>query len=600
MAQVCPRCQHANPDEAVYCHHDGAVLNPLAAPVGLLVRPLVLPSGQACRSVEDLAGGLAQAWPDAVRMLADGSLAQLLRDSGRLDLGRAADEAQAHPDRDLGLYQLLGRLPAPTGPQPRLEVYPRRLILGPYPAGGQHRSSLRVANRGAGVLQGKVSAADAPWLRLDETSGRQDAAIHADDEQSVALWIDTRGLTSGQVHGGKLVVVTGGGLVEVPVSLEIAALPYPAAPFKGVASPRKLAEMMRGRPKDAAAALDSGEVATWFATNGWAYPVSGKPAEGLAAVQQFFECLGLAKPPPIDPTPAVLELHSDADRKVAEAVVLRTASKKWVYAQAESTASWLRVTTPSVGGPQEATVTFEADPATLPEGVSEADLTLTANGGTRRTVRVRLHVRRPRSGPPVPGRRPNVGWLRPLVVGAVALLLYRLLAILPADVLGRLFAAGPPEPGSAAAWLTTPTSDDGFLRRFVLATWWLGGLAGVSVAWKRDGGVLDLLGGLVAGAAAGLAVAATVGCVLLLGDELPRRVLATVVGTGSTLPVGPATALWLLLATAGWAVLGLAVGTLALVLGRTGSRFLDGVTVPLRVLAGWVGADGWGERLRLS
>src|SRR5438477_8847163 len=120
MVQVCPRCKRPNPDQAVYCYHDGAVLNSAAAPAGLLSRPLVLVSGVTCRTLEDLAAGLRASWDDGRQMLQDGSLAQFLRDNGRLDLARAADEARAG-DPDLGLYQFLGRLPAPLGPTARLE-----------------------------------------------------------------------------------------------------------------------------------------------------------------------------------------------------------------------------------------------------------------------------------------------------------------------------------------------------------------------------------------------------------------------------------------------------------------------------------------------
>ncbi len=594
MVQVCPRCHRVNPSGAVYCYHDGAVLNAMTAPVALLARPLVFPSGQTCRSVEDLAGGLAQAWPDARQMFVDGSLVQVLRESGRLDLARAADEAGGNADPDLGLYQFLTRLPAPTGARPRLEVYPRRLILGPYPAGGQHRSSLRVVNRGAGQLQGKavvaVGEAGTGWLRLDEQSDRREVSIDTEGEQVLSLWIDTRGLPSGQVYGTKLIVVTGGGLAEVPVALEIAAIPFPSPPFRSATTPRKLAELMRAHPREAIAALEAGEVARWFAANGWAYPVPGQPATGLAGVQQLFECLGLARPPQLEPTPGLITLHSKNGEPVRGEVVLRTTSKKHVFAQAESDAPWLRVTNANTGGAQQAVVAFEVNPARLPEGVTEAELHLTANGGTRRRVRVRIEVSRPKS------RRPGLAWTRALVVGALTLLLYRVLAILPADVLGRLFASGSPEPGSIAAWLTVPGTEDGFLRRFVLATWWLGGLVGVGVAWKRDGGLLDLLGGFCAGAAAGLALAATVGCLLILGDEVPRRLLGLLAGPDTNLGRVPATVLWLMLACGSWLFLGVLIGLLALLLGPWGLRQLAVLATPIRVLAGWLGAKDLRDR----
>ena len=54
---------------------------------------------------------------------------------------------------------------------------------------------------------------------------------------------------------------------------------------------------MRTQPKAAAPLLENGEVARWFEANGWTYPVDGPAARGVAAVQQFFESMGLSKPP---------------------------------------------------------------------------------------------------------------------------------------------------------------------------------------------------------------------------------------------------------------------------------------------------------------
>ena len=39
------------------------------------------------------------------------------------------------------------------------------------------------------------------------------------------------------------------------------------------------------------------EVQRWFALNGWNYPSAGAPIKGVAAVQQFFEGMGVSKPP---------------------------------------------------------------------------------------------------------------------------------------------------------------------------------------------------------------------------------------------------------------------------------------------------------------
>ena len=77
------------------------------------------------------------------------------------------------------------------------------------------------------------------------------------------------------------------------------SVPFTRPPFQGATSPRGMAERMRTNPKLAVPLLESGEVQRWFEANGWKYPVPGTPARGVGAVQQFFECLGLSKPPPV-------------------------------------------------------------------------------------------------------------------------------------------------------------------------------------------------------------------------------------------------------------------------------------------------------------
>ena len=41
------------------------------------------------------------------------------------------------------------------------------------------------------------------------------------------------------------------------------------------------------------------DVQRWYALNGWTYPVSGPQVKGVAGVQQFFEGMGVSKPPPV-------------------------------------------------------------------------------------------------------------------------------------------------------------------------------------------------------------------------------------------------------------------------------------------------------------
>ena len=62
-------------------------------------------------------------------------------------------------------------------------------------------------------------------------------------------------------------------------------------------------------------------------------------------------------------------------------------------------------------------------------------------------------------------------WLRPILVGAILAFVLRLLLVIPADVVARRLGA----------------AEGGSLRWFVLATWWLGGLAGFLVVGGKRG-----------------------------------------------------------------------------------------------------------------
>jgi hypothetical protein len=395
-------------------------------------------------------------------------------------------------------------------------------------------------------------------------------------EQQVPLRIDARALAAPQTYSGKLRVITNGGIAEVPVALDVTAVPFPRPPFQGAGTPREIAERMRTNPRPAVPLLESGEVARWFTANGWAYPVVGPPARGVAAVQQFFEAMGLSKPPPLQLSEHEVRFVCSPPEVVRGQVTLRTPAKKWVYAHADSDVPWLRVTTPSASGPQQAAIAFEVDSSLLDEDrVHDGAIKITANAGQSLSVRVRVDVRHPH----VPASR---RLLRPVLVGAVAALLLRLLLAVPADLFARVLATNvrQPPPGTLARWLHPPAGEEHFLKLFVLATWWLGALAGMVMVWRRGGRATDLFCGLIAGAGAGLVAAATAGCLLILVDDLPRALLPhAATGRWASSP-WLCTPLWVLLAAACWGVLGGGLGLVLSALGRTGVRVLSVLTSP--------------------
>lgn len=583
---TCPRCQRANPGEAVYCHFDGVVLRQGPEP-RRLDHEFVFPSGRRCRNFDDLVQGCYQEWEEARRLLREGGFSRFLTGVGRMDLARAAQEAQGHADADIALHNFINSLPANQAHGPRLDLSPRRLNLGALRAGETRQVRLTVSNQGKGFLQGTLHVSEgSDWLHIAEADGTGACSLRTPREQQVTLRIDTRNLPAPQSYSGKLTAVTNGGVAEVPVRMDLGSHPFPRPPFVGVSSPREMAERMRTQPKPAVALLESGDVQRWFAANGWAYPVQGPTAKGVAAVQQFFEGMGLSKPPALALSATELQFSCVPQEVVRGQVTLTTAARKWVYAFAEADVPWLRVLTPNVSGAQRADVEFEVDAGLADPGVHDGTLHLLANAGQRLAVRVRLEVYPPHE--PFTRRL-----LKPFFLGALLGLLYRLVLVLPADLFARLVMA-PPEAragaGSLVGWSHSPVFGDGnilrleFVKYFVLATWWVGALGGALLLWRRGSRWSDVLCGLVAGAFAGLAGAATFACLLDALDGVPRTVMA-LLGRVLKSPDPAAapqvwTAVWIVVAILCWGVMGGVIGFVLAWAGQGGARLLEALAAP--------------------
>ncbi len=523
------------------------------------------------------------------------------------------------------------------------------------------------------------------WLKIVDGSDDHTFPLKTGKEQALTIRAETTGLTVGQNYSGKLTVVTNGGVAELPVRLDLVARPFARAPYQGAMDPRDLARKMRDNPHSGPALLESGEIARWFTSNGWAYPIAGATAPGLAAVQQYFEELGLAKAPQIVISEQELRFRCTSPEVAAGQVTIRSPARKLVYGRAESDSPWLKVTTPGVSGQVQAQINFEIDTTLMDEDRAYVgQLKVIANAGQSFTVRIHVDVqgnrrswfgprskgpvavaepesapapaaavevvepviankpfwmksdgsardgggsttRTPppvtatapstatapvpvltpitrsggRSGilPPLPTATPQpapayaealapagsrVGIAQMMTVGAFLGLLWRLVLVFPADLVARLLAntAGTAVPGSLAAWLQAPAADEGFLRLFVLATWWAGALVGVVLVWRSGGRLSDLVCGLIAGAVAGLAGSATLACVLVAADALPRWLLHAVLGDRA---MGPAlaTPLWILTSLVCWLVEGAALGFVLGLLGRAGAAVLAVAGAPL-------------------
>ena len=387
------------------------MLRQAAAPAGAspsqLPQEFVFPSGRRCRTYDDLVQGCQAEWEDARDLLHKGDFGRYLARLGRMDLVRAAKEARPRRDPDIALQNFLSSLPGQPGPGtgPRLDLSPRRLMLGSMRAGEQRQVRVTVSNRARAFSRARSASARA---RSGSRSWAWTASASCRSRRpAIRKWrcaSKPRGLPAGQTYSGKLTVVTNGGVAEAPVRLDLAAAPFAQAAVPGGGSARELAERMRANPKPAGPLLESGEVARWFAANGWSYPVAGAPAHGVAAVQQFFECMGLSKPPPLELSQNEFTFPvrgaGDGPRPGDDP----HAGPKWVYAQAAGDQPWLRVTTPNVSGPQQTAISFEVDSGLMADGpVQDGLLQITANAGQRfRCASASRCAGRAATGPPAP------------------------------------------------------------------------------------------------------------------------------------------------------------------------------------------------------
>lgn len=392
---ICPRCKHVNPEYAEYCYFDGVVLQARQnAAAQRLPSDFVFPSGRRCETFDDLAQGCQEEWTAARDLLLRGFFAQFFTTCNRIDLVRAANDAKAQTNPDIALTTFLISLPGARTQTPKLDLHPRRILLGNMLVGEAKTVPLTITNQGQGVLQGTVSVSEGQdWLSLSETKPVHEADITTVRDQLLKLTVSAKGVAAGQIYGAKLTVVTNGGVVEVPLRMDVAAQPFGKAPFQGVRSQRDLADKMRQQPKVAGPILESGEVQRWFAQNGWTFPVSGTPIKGVGGVQQFFEGMGVSKPPPVQLSQGEFRFTCKYKEVLRGQVTLQTAVKKWVYAQVASDSPWLKATLPQVSGPQHATVPFEIDTNHWQHGPrGEGKLMLLANGGQKLALKVVVEV----------------------------------------------------------------------------------------------------------------------------------------------------------------------------------------------------------------
>lgn len=189
-----------------------------------------------------------------------------------------------------------------------------------------------------------------------------------------------------------LSIDSNGGASTVTVRAEAPVKPFPAGVLGGAKSPRQVAEKARANPKEAAALFERGEVAAWYKSNGWTYPVQGPAASGLAAVQQFFEALGLTPAPKVAISVKSIALTGNPGEPLRYVIEVKTEEKKPIYAHGTSNQPWLEVGRPKING---RTAAVPISVPTVPDKPGQqlvASVTVQSNGNQRFVVPVTLDV----------------------------------------------------------------------------------------------------------------------------------------------------------------------------------------------------------------
>jgi hypothetical protein len=398
MAHVCRICSRVNPPEALYCYHDGAALDarhadgPLDAGRRPFPAPFVFPSGRSCRNFDELLLACEYEWDAARELMTKGFLAAFLVGLGRADLAREAERTANQPDRDRAFDDLLARLPGTSRTPPSLVVRPAEVTLGQLRPGEDHRLVFQLENQGGGLLYGSVAAKD-DWLRIGDAPGLAQKAVEFRGHVELPVRVVGRALRAGDKPlAGRLVIRTNGGERTVTVRAEVPPQPFADGVLAGARTPRELAHKARDHAKEAARLFESGAVRIWYEANGWTYPVRGPAATGLAAVQQFFEALGLVEPPRVRLMTESLRLEGRPGQELEGTVTLQAVERSPVYVHGTATEDWVQVGLPRLRGQTaQVPVRVPATPNRLGETL-RALVWLTANGGQRLTVDIELVV----------------------------------------------------------------------------------------------------------------------------------------------------------------------------------------------------------------
>ena len=396
MVQTCSRCSRVNPEEASFCYFDGIGLGGRShASAGVQMdfpKPIRYPSGKTCSNFNELASTILSDWTVSLDMLKKGEFGTFFSGIGRLDLAMVATESAKHPEPVHGLDQFLARLPSQPIPPADLEVDPPTLDLGTLKPGKDIKCSVKIRNKGRRILYGSVSIEGIPWLSIGEGKPRSRSRFNTFQDAPLPMTVFTNSLrTSEKTVEGKLIFETSGGNLIVPVTAEIPIRPFMIGTLAGAKSPRHLAEKAKANPIGAAVLFENGTVESWYKDNGWVYPVPKPPAQGLAAIQQFFEALGYVKPPKVLTTTNDLLFELQPGDVKEQTITLFNEEKKSTYAYAKADKPWVRIAKPVLKG-GKAYLKISVSTSELPSSLELAILSITTNGNQSIKVNIEAQV----------------------------------------------------------------------------------------------------------------------------------------------------------------------------------------------------------------
>jgi tetratricopeptide (TPR) repeat protein len=413
MPTPCRICSRINPAEANYCFFDGVFLqgSQLLGPENVaqtpFARPFEFPTGDSCQNFDQLALTCQQHWKETWELLKNQALANFLGQVGRADLIGVARHAAAEADPDRGVDYFLSHLPARNLAAPRLQAAPAHMKLGTLKAGQDRDFSVRLTNEGHRLIVGSVTS-DSAWLQVEAAAPGQPHLVQFTHEQSVRVRVLGARLPAGQnARAAKLLLESNAGSTEIAVSCEVPIVPYPDGVLAGCRSPREVAIKAKHALKQAGELFYQGKVQAWYRSNGWTYPVEGEPASGKAAVQQFFEALGLTKPPQVILDTPALGFQGPPGKLLRQSIQLHTDDNRPIFAFGQALSPWLNVVGHATNT-NRAVVAVEVNvPHTAMQRL-ESQIEVRANGNQRFLVPVVLNIEAAPPGEYVPGA-PDAG-----------------------------------------------------------------------------------------------------------------------------------------------------------------------------------------------